>query len=86
MKYITFKLKCDTFCVRLSEETVLEDLSRLHSRVETLRVSVQTDSELEQQMRPFIKVQSHYHSAIRISYLSFILCIFVNAKFIQVVT
>lgn len=37
---------------------MLEDLSRLHSRVETLQIGVQTDSEIEQQMRPFLEVQS----------------------------
>lgn len=34
----------------------MEDLSRLHRRVETLQISVQSDSEVEQQMRPFLKV------------------------------
>lgn len=36
---------------------MLEDLSRLHSRIETLQISVQTDSEIEQQIRPFLKVK-----------------------------
>ncbi|XP_026135616.1 FH2 domain-containing protein 1 [Carassius auratus] len=41
---------------RLSEESVVEDLSRLQSRVAELRVRSQADAEIEQQTRTFLEV------------------------------
>ncbi|XP_016400547.1 uncharacterized protein LOC107733446, partial [Sinocyclocheilus rhinocerous] len=41
---------------RLSEESVVEDLSRLRSRVAELRVRAQADAEIEQQTRAFLEV------------------------------
>ncbi|XP_051514077.1 disheveled-associated activator of morphogenesis 1-A [Myxocyprinus asiaticus] len=41
---------------RLSEESVAEDLSRLHSRVAELQIRAQTDTEIEQQTRTFLEV------------------------------
>uniref|UniRef100_A0A671L0D4 FH2 domain containing 2 n=1 Tax=Sinocyclocheilus anshuiensis TaxID=1608454 RepID=A0A671L0D4_9TELE len=41
---------------RLSEESVVEDLSRLQSRVAVLRVRAQADAEIEQQTRTFLEV------------------------------
>ncbi|XP_051945013.1 protein diaphanous homolog 1-like isoform X2 [Xyrauchen texanus] len=41
---------------RLSEESVAEDLSRLHSRVAELQIRAQTDTEIERQTRTFLKV------------------------------
>ncbi|XP_016371327.1 FH2 domain-containing protein 1-like [Sinocyclocheilus rhinocerous] len=41
---------------RLSEESVVEDLSRLQSRVAELRVRAQADAEIEQQTRTFLEV------------------------------
>lgn len=42
--------------VRLSEESVVEDFSRLQSRVADLRVRAQADAEIEQQTRTFLEV------------------------------
>ncbi len=50
---------CLFFLVRLSEESVVEDLSRLQSRVAELRVRAQADAEIEQQTRTFLEVRSH---------------------------
>ncbi|KAK6298031.1 hypothetical protein J4Q44_G00310860 [Coregonus suidteri] len=41
---------------RLCEESVVEDLSRLHSRVASLRISVQTEADLQQLTQPFLEV------------------------------
>ncbi|XP_043112360.1 formin-J [Puntigrus tetrazona] len=41
---------------RLSEDSVVEDLSRLQSRVAELRVRAQADAEIEQQTRTFLEV------------------------------
>ncbi|XP_056121167.1 disheveled-associated activator of morphogenesis 2 [Rhinichthys klamathensis goyatoka] len=41
---------------RLSEESVLEDLSRLQSRVSALRVRAQADAEIQMQTRAFLEV------------------------------
>ncbi|CDQ95465.1 unnamed protein product [Oncorhynchus mykiss] len=41
---------------RLCEESVVEDLSRLHSRVASLRISVQTEAEIQQLTRSFLEV------------------------------
>ncbi|XP_076878871.1 uncharacterized protein fhdc2 [Brachyhypopomus gauderio] len=41
---------------RLSEESVLDDLSRLRSRVAALRISTQTEAEIEKQTRTFLEV------------------------------
>uniref|UniRef100_A0A4W5QJC4 FH2 domain-containing protein n=1 Tax=Hucho hucho TaxID=62062 RepID=A0A4W5QJC4_9TELE len=41
---------------RLCEESVVEDLSRLHSRVASLRISVQTEAEIQQLTQPFLEV------------------------------
>uniref|UniRef100_A0A8C1RWP0 FH2 domain containing 2 n=1 Tax=Cyprinus carpio TaxID=7962 RepID=A0A8C1RWP0_CYPCA len=41
---------------RLSEESVVEELSRLQSRVADLRVRAQADAEIEQQTRTFLEV------------------------------
>ncbi|XP_045580110.1 FH2 domain-containing protein 1 [Salmo salar] len=41
---------------RLCEESVVEDLSRLHMRVASLRISVQTEAEIQQLTRSFLEV------------------------------
>nr|XP_023992249.1 FH2 domain-containing protein 1-like [Salvelinus alpinus] len=41
---------------RLCEESVVEDLSRLHSRLASLRISVQTEAEIQQLTQPFLEV------------------------------
>ncbi|XP_038840751.1 FH2 domain-containing protein 1-like [Salvelinus namaycush] len=41
---------------RLCEELVVEDLSRLHSRLVSLRISVQTEAEIQQLTRSFLEV------------------------------
>ncbi|XP_064829241.1 FH2 domain-containing protein 1 [Oncorhynchus masou masou] len=41
---------------RLCEEAVVEDLSRLYSRVASLRISVQTEAEIQQLTRSFLEV------------------------------
>nr|XP_046180590.1 FH2 domain-containing protein 1-like [Oncorhynchus gorbuscha]XP_046180591.1 FH2 domain-containing protein 1-like [Oncorhynchus gorbuscha] len=41
---------------RLCEESVVDDFSRLHSRVASLRISVQTEAEIQQLTRSFLEV------------------------------
>nr|XP_029516712.1 FH2 domain-containing protein 1-like [Oncorhynchus nerka] len=43
---------------RLCEESVVEDLSRLHRRVASLRISVQTEAEIQQLTQPFLEVRT----------------------------
>lgn len=41
---------------RLCEESVLEDLSKLKSRVVALKANIQTDAEIQQHTQPFLEV------------------------------
>lgn len=41
---------------RLSEESVLEDLSKLKSRVVALKANIQTETEIQQHTQPFLEV------------------------------
>ncbi|XP_035525731.1 FH2 domain-containing protein 1 [Morone saxatilis] len=41
---------------RLSEESVLEDLSKLKSRVVALKANIQTEAEIQQHTQPFLEV------------------------------
>lgn len=41
---------------RLSEESVLEDLSKLKSRVVALKANIQTDAEIQQHTQLFLEV------------------------------
>lgn len=46
------------YVYRLSEEGVLDDLSKLRSRVATLRENVQTEAEILQQTQSFLEVST----------------------------
>lgn len=42
--------------LRLSEESVLEDMNRMKSRVVTLKANIQTDAEIQQHAQSFLEV------------------------------
>lgn len=42
--------------LRLSEESVLEDMNKMKSRVVTLKANIQTDAEIQQHTQPFLEV------------------------------
>lgn len=45
---------------RLSEESVLEDLSKLKSRVVALKANIQTEPEIQQHTQPFLEVAEEH--------------------------
>lgn len=42
--------------LRLSEESVLEDMNKMKSRVVTLKANIQTDVEIQQHTQSFLEV------------------------------
>lgn len=44
--------------LRLSEESVLEDMNKMKSRVVTLKANIQTDAGIQQHTQPFLEVQN----------------------------
>lgn len=42
--------------LRLSEESVLEDMNKMKSRIETLKANIQTDAGIHQHTQPFLEV------------------------------
>lgn len=44
-----------SFC-RFCEESVLDDLAKLKSRVAALKANIQTEAEIQKQTQPFLEV------------------------------
>lgn len=44
-----------SFC-RFCEESVLDDLAKLKSRVVALKANIQTEAEIQKQTQPFLEV------------------------------
>lgn len=56
----SFFTKCDLYgfspLFRLSEESVLEDLIKLKSKVAALKANIQTEAEIQQHTQSFLEV------------------------------
>lgn len=57
-KIIIIIITCPLILCRLCEESVLEDLSRLKSRVVALKANIQTEAEIQQHTQPFLEVSN----------------------------
>lgn len=55
---VSKKTAADTILnlLRLSEESVLEDMNKMKSRVVTLKANIQTDAEIQQHTQSFLEV------------------------------